>query len=60
MLVLTRKVGEKIMIDGGIEITILAVQHQNRVKVGIVAPRTTSIMRDEILRRIEKEGRHER
>ena len=47
MLVLTRKIGEEIVIDGHIRISIVDIV-SGRVKVGIVAPRTVSIDRAEI------------
>jgi carbon storage regulator len=47
MLVLSRKNGESVRIDGGITITVLQVRG-NRVKVGIEAPQTTTIMRSEL------------
>jgi carbon storage regulator len=47
MLVLSRKLDESIVIDGNIEITVLAVQGR-RVKLGIRAPGDVSIRRQEI------------
>jgi carbon storage regulator len=47
MLVLTRKVGEEIIIDKAIRITIVAIQG-DRVRVGFTAPRETRIDRREI------------
>jgi carbon storage regulator len=47
MLVLTRKVGEQIVISGGICITIVAVRG-DRVRLGISAPRETVVDRAEI------------
>jgi carbon storage regulator CsrA len=48
MLVLSRKVGERIVIDGGIEVEVLAVSG-NRVRLGIAAPRECQIRRAELL-----------
>jgi carbon storage regulator len=48
MLVLSRKVGERIVIDGGIEVVVLAVEG-NRVRLGIEAPRDCPIVRGELL-----------
>ncbi len=48
MLVLSRKVGERIVIEPGIEIVVLKVQ-ANQVKIGVVAPREQSVMRAELL-----------
>lgn len=51
MLVLTRKVGEKIRIGDYIVITLLGVRG-NQYKVGIEAPKTTAVHREEIYQRI--------
>jgi carbon storage regulator len=47
MLVLSRKVGERIQIDSGITITVVEV-HGNRVRIGIEAPRQVNIRRQEL------------
>jgi carbon storage regulator len=47
MLVLSRKPGEKIVIDGSVTITVVEVQG-NRVQVGIEAPDDVRILRDEL------------
>ena len=49
MLVLSRKVGERIVIDECIEIQVCAVG-RNTVKIGIAAPREVSIRREELSR----------
>lgn len=48
MLVLTRKAGESIIIDGGIKVTIAKIDG-NKVRVAIDAPPAVSIMREELL-----------
>jgi carbon storage regulator len=48
MLVLTRKNGEKIVIDGDIEITVVAVRG-NQVRLGIEAPKEVSVWREELV-----------
>ena len=50
-LILTRKVGEKIMIGDEVEVTITAIQG-NQVKLGITAPKDISIHREEVYNRI--------
>jgi carbon storage regulator len=50
MLVLTRKPGEQIVINGSIVVTVLSV-HGNRVRVGIRAPESIAIQRQELLER---------
>jgi carbon storage regulator len=47
MLVLSRKVGDKIKISDDIMITIVNIQG-NKVRVGIEAPRETKVVRSEI------------
>jgi carbon storage regulator len=49
MLVLRRKVGETIVVDGVINISVLAVEGE-RVKIGIVAPPEVTIVRQELLK----------
>ena len=48
MLVLTRRIGESIMIGPDIEVKILGVQ-RNQVKIGIGAPADVDIVREELL-----------
>jgi carbon storage regulator len=47
MLVLSRRVGEKLLIGDHIEITVVRVS-QNSVRIGVDAPKHFSIVRDEI------------
>lgn len=47
MLVLTRRLGESVVIDGGIRITIVGVK-DNKVRLGIVAPDTVRVDRLEV------------
>jgi len=47
MLVLTRNVGEKIVIDGNIEVTVVAVKG-NKVRIGIEAPDYVRVDRQEV------------
>lgn len=56
MLILTRKVGESIRINDNICITIVDVDGKN-IKVGIDAPRSISIHREEIFLRIKDENK---
>ncbi len=48
MLVISRKPGERIVIDGGIEITVVRCGHA-KVHIGIEAPDEVNIVRKEIL-----------
>ncbi len=47
MLILSRKIGERIVVDGQVKIVILRVSG-NRVKLGVVAPQHVSVHREEI------------
>jgi len=47
MLVLSRKLNEKIVIDGGIVITVVKVD-RNQVRIGIEAPAHVNVYREEI------------
>jgi carbon storage regulator len=47
MLVLSRKIGESILIDGGIRITIVGIQ-RNQVRLGFEAPDQIRILREEL------------
>jgi len=47
MLVLLRRTGEKIIIDGDIQITVLAVQGKS-VRIGVTAPTTVLVDRQEV------------
>jgi carbon storage regulator len=48
MLVLTRKTTQSIMIGDDIEITVLAVGRDGKVRIGITAPKTVSLWRKEV------------
>lgn len=51
MLILTRKVGESVLIGEDISITVLSVRG-NQVKLGVQAPKEVSVHREEIYQRI--------
>ncbi|WP_118793725.1 carbon storage regulator CsrA [Haemophilus haemolyticus] len=53
MLILTRKVGESVLIGNDISITILSVCG-NQVKLGVEAPKEVSVHREEIYQRIKQ------
>ena len=55
MLILTRRVGETLIIGDDVKITVLGVRgHQ--VRLGVDAPRSVSVHREEIYKRIQSEG----
>lgn len=53
MLVLSRKNGQKLIIDDKIEIVVIESSY-NAVKLGIVAPKDVTVLREEIYREIIK------
>jgi carbon storage regulator len=54
MLILTRRVGESVMIGDEVAITVLRVKG-NQVRLGVNAPKTVSVQREEIFQRIQQE-----
>ena len=59
MLVLTRSIGERLIINNGeVKISILEVKG-NQVRLGIDAPRNVSVHREEIFNRIKSEEEEE-
>lgn len=57
MLILTRRVGETMVIGNEVDITVLAVKG-NQVRLGVKAPREVSVHREEIFQRINGEQPH--
>jgi carbon storage regulator len=58
MLILTRRVGETVMIGDDVTITVLGVKG-NQVRVGINAPKHIAVHREEIYERIKREQQTE-
>jgi carbon storage regulator len=54
MLILTRRVGETVMIGTDVTVTVLGVKG-NQVRVGIEAPKSVPVHRKEIYERIQRE-----
>jgi carbon storage regulator len=53
MLVLTRKIGEEIIIDDNIRVTITAIKG-DKVRIGISAPPNVRVDREEVYRRLRE------
>ena len=53
MLVLSRKVGDKLVIDGNITVEVVKIQG-NRISLGIVAPSNVKILRGELTKQQAK------
>ena len=59
MLILTRKVGESIMIGDSVEVKVLGLR-AGQVKIGIEAPKDLKVHREEIYERIRAEEASQR
>ncbi|MFT7654296.1 MAG: carbon storage regulator [Candidatus Azotimanducaceae bacterium] len=55
MLILTRKIGETLMIGDDITVTVLGVKG-NQVRVGVNAPRDVAVHREEVYDKIQLEN----
>jgi len=55
MLILTRRVSEVLMIGDNVTVTVLGVKG-NQVRIGINAPKSVPVHRQEIYERIQREG----
>ena len=59
MLILTRRVGETLMIGDGVTVTVVAIAG-NQVRVGINAPKEVEVHREEVYERVQAERAQEK
>ncbi|MEM9256982.1 MAG: carbon storage regulator CsrA [Pseudomonadota bacterium] len=58
MLILTRRVGESLMVGDDITVTVLGVKG-NQVRIGVNAPRDVAVHREEIYSRIQEDAKNQ-
>ncbi|MBE6836704.1 MAG: carbon storage regulator CsrA [Ruminococcus sp.] len=53
MLILSRKIGESLIIDGKIEVKIVDISG-DKIKIGVEAPKEVSVFRNELCKTVEE------
>ena len=53
MLILTRRIGESIIINDNVKVVILGIK-QSQIKIGVEAPKEIPVHREEIFERIQE------
>ncbi len=56
MLILTRKLGESIIIGENVQLSVVEI-NKNNIKIGINAPKDVSIYREEVFEKIKEENK---
>lgn len=56
MLVLMRRVGESIMIGDNVVVTVVAVKNGSQVRIGITAPKSIPVHRQEVFEQLKAEA----
>ena len=59
MLILTRRIGESLVVGDDVKLTVLDVK-TNQVRLGIQAPKAIAVHREEIYRKVQKERQSNR
>ena len=59
MLILTRRVGESLMIGDEVNVTVLGIKG-NQVRIGVDAPKDVAVHREEIYQRIQNSNEDEK
>ncbi|WP_372749207.1 carbon storage regulator CsrA [Litorivivens sp.] len=55
MLILTRRIGEALMVGDEVTVTVLGIKG-NQVRIGVTAPKDVAVHREEVYEKIRKES----